>query len=140
MTSVKKNYSTLIVIVVMLAFPTPHHRTRHEIKYATGTLDFALPLGETIEFHWVLHGWHQLMISLESTTEIRVTFSDADGSLYNLTKTAHDFSDYGYADTVYDIFIMNPLLTGDDASAIVSGNMSADEIVQYYEWSPWLFP
>jgi len=140
MVSVKKKNITLIVIVVMLAFPTPHPRTRHEAKYATGALDVTLPIDETINFHWVLHGWHKITIILESTTEIRVTFKTAFGALYNLTKTEHSFSNHDNEDTIYDISITNPFLTGDDAPAIVSGNMSADEIIQYHEWSPWLFP
>ncbi len=140
MRELKKNHIILIIVTVLLVFPTPHPRTRHETKYATGPLYFALPIGEKVEVHWVLQGWHQITINLESNKEIRVTFRTADGALYNLTKTVHGFDDIDFADAVYDISIVNPVLTGDDAPTIVSGNMSAAEIVQYQEWWPWLFP
>jgi hypothetical protein len=58
MVETRKNYITLIVVTVLLVFSTPHPRTRHETQYATGVLYFALPIGEKVEFHWVLKGWH----------------------------------------------------------------------------------
>jgi len=103
-------------------------------------MDLALPVGGKVEVHWVLQSWHQIMIDLESTTEIRVTFKDAEGALYNLTKKVHRFDDHGYSDASYDISIINPTLAGKGTPTTVSGSMKADEIVRYQEWLPWWVP
>ena len=161
----KRSYVILIVIItiVLMAFPTPHSRTRQEsyTEYETvtktdlvKTLDCSRTLqdGYTRQVGWTdMQDETKIVVDIESTEGVTVELTDASATFYDSNKKVHSVTFTRFSAS-YDVSVENPSIFGLGDSAVMTGSIKAYHVyeaqvpvtkyrtVPYEEWLPWWMP
>ena len=153
----------IILIIIVIAFPTPHERMKQEsyIVYETVTktdLYETLVCSNTLQdgyyMHWDLTDLPDLpdnlkiIISVSSTEEIEIYIKSVQDVEYLVDQNKHDRTLFCNGPSLY-VEVRNPSLFGLGKSAIISGDIKifhqyeVEEPITKYrmvpitEWLPW---
>ena len=131
--------SVVIVVFTVLVCPTPHTRFR---EFLVKTFDCSTTLqdGDSISQNWVdMQNITKIVIDLQSTEEVEVLISNQTVVLFGYNDTIHVFSGI-FSSNSYSVSVINPMWSGTDLSAEITGSIKAYHFERETEWLPWWIP
>jgi peptide/nickel transport system permease protein len=138
---------TIILVVTLIIFPTPHNRIRNESRSDLEKwLGCYGTLNDNNYWRWNLTNLDanlRIVVNISSIEEVYVYIKSVEGEVSNNLGEVHDYTVNASGPSLY-VNIDNPVILGSGSPAIISGDITIyhdyETQVSYTEWLQWWMP
>lgn len=137
----KKTIIGIIIVFIIVVFPTSHTKPTEEKLVKTLDCTRILQDGDSITEIWKLQGRYKIIARISSSQEIQVFFTGTGGGEYSYQgepKKIYDIQEITDLNT-WNATVLNPIRSGDGSAAKMSGLIKVYQIEKKV-WLPWWMP